>query len=123
MAKNQIMPYEPLATTAIAFNDAQKRLLLNELGDTIRKGMQASKTTYITHQGQVKSTMIDIDHMARLRASELAAQVIGLRQAEKQPIVTVQVNVVTPDWAVAGGEQTRGGGVKKRSGQERLDSP
>jgi len=77
----------------------RKEALLDPMEKVLKQGTKATKKTYHIYKGRIVSQSEDTDHMARLRAAELIAQVTGIKQSPDKPTVNIQVNVVTPDWA------------------------
>lgn len=92
------MPFGPIEDLGLTLD--HKKVLVDELEHTIHAGMQAMKTQRLAYKGKVVETHNDVDHMARLRSAELAAQVTGLRTMTKDPKVIVQANIITPSWAL-----------------------
>jgi len=78
---------------------ARRKKLVDSLETVLHEGMQATKHARITHKGKVKAEYEDADHMARLRAAELAGQVTGLRQQTKEVQPVVHLTIQTPLWA------------------------
>ena len=101
-SKHDQFPFAPDPHDLYGWTLARKKKLVDSLETVLHEGMQAVKHARITHKGEVCEEYEDADHMARLRAAELAGQVTGLRQQTKEVQPIVHIAIQTPAWALQG---------------------
>jgi len=79
--------------------------LLKECFRVAEESLQAMKIDRASFRGKFLDSKKSIDYASRLRAIEAATNIAGIAKG-KEPTVQVQVNVVTPDWAMATSNNT-----------------